>query len=193
VLIPPVTLPPQLWVDMAGSGQTPQETADVAIFDDEHGLPGGGLWTSTYEDGSSPYLRTVLGLNAGFLSTAPRPAWRLTPREAKVYVAEDGNALLDLAALAPGAGTGVWSQVEVFAEAVHMTAAGARAFLRTPVPEEPNFKERIAVLIRLRRDGEINPFDLWEAERTIWFRWCFEGVERVADVDVPLIEPAAVG
>jgi hypothetical protein len=176
---------------MAGSGQTPQQTADVTIFDDEHGLPAGGLWTSTYEDGSSPYLRRVLGLNARFLATAPRPAWRLTPREAKVYVAEDGNALLDLAVLAPQPGP-VWSQVEAFAEAVHMTAAGARAFLRTPAPEEPNFKERIAVLVRLRRDAETNPFDLWEAERTIWFRWCFEGVERVADVDVPLIGPTAV-
>ncbi len=190
MLVPRITLPDQLWVDFAGSGQTPEQTIEVEVYDDEQGHPAGGLWTSTHDEGTSPHVRTMLALVDGFLPVVSRPAWVLTPQEAVVYEVEDRSAQLDLAAMAPG--TPIWPQMKRIVDGVHMTADGARAFLRTPASKDPRYSRHVRVLGALSGKGT-HPLDLWESERTIWFRWCFSDAKRVGDVAVPLFPGELVG
>ncbi len=189
MLVPRVTLPDQLWVDIAGSGQTPEQTIEVEVHDDERGHPAGGLWTSTHEDGTSPNVRTMLALVDGFLPVVRRPAWLLTPEEAIVYEIEDRSAQLDLAAMAPG--KPIWPQMTRIVDGVHMTAQGALAFLRTPGSKDPRLSRHLRVLTELQAAQGTHPLDLWESERTIWFRWCFSDAKKVADVTVPLFPEEA--
>jgi hypothetical protein len=177
-----IALPQQLWIDQAGSGQTPKETAEIPVFDDSNGLPAGGLWTSTYSEGSSEYIRRILHVMEGFMPLEPRPAWLLTPQMAVVYEVEDQSADDDLTALASG--SPFWPQMAGHLDAVHMTRDGALAFARTPTRDDL-FGKRMEAVTRHVREGR-GPLDFWEAERTIWFRWCFSEARHIEDIEVPL-------
>ncbi len=183
-----LVLPEQLWIDVSGSGQTPAETAEVPVFDDENGLPAGGLWTSSYSDGSSEYVRRMLLVLDGFMALAPRRAWLLTPEPATVFEVDDTGAESELRAIAPGAP--FWPQLAGRFDAVHMTAKGALAFPSTPAPGDIPPEGGAAKLAKMH--AARGPLDFWEAERTIWFRWLFSSARRIEDVAFPLLSPHIV-
>lgn len=176
-------LPRQLWIDINGSGQTPQETVEIPVSDDLNSLPMGGLWTSTYSLGSSEYVRRMLLVLDDFIPLDARPAWLLTPEVANVLEVVDRSGEDEFAAIAPEAP--YWPRVADHFDAVHMTAEGALVFPCTPAPGDLPQPGLITALAK--RNLERGPLDFWEAERTIWFRWRFSDARRIRDIHFPLL------
>jgi len=87
--------------------------------------------------------------------------------------------------MAPG--SPIWARVAEQVDAVHMTAAGANAFWRTPTAADPRRGPRLRALANLTSAGLGSPLDMWEAESTVWFRWRFTAAAPAGHVDVPLI------
>lgn len=178
-----IALPEQLWIDIDGSGQTPQETVEIPVFDDPKSLPMGGLWTSTFSEGSSEYVRRILLVLDGFIPLEARAAWLLTPEVANVLEVVDRSGEDKLAAIAPD--PPCWPRVAEHVDAVHMTAEGALAFPCTPAPGD--LPQAGLVSAFAKRIAGRGPLDFWEAERTIWFRWRFSKARRIGDIAFPLL------
>jgi hypothetical protein len=184
-----LTLGPQLWVDWDGSRAEPDADAVRAVEDDPLGRPGGGLWTSSFVDGSSAYverMREVFPPELG--EWHERAAWVLEPRPAHLLVVEDRSAEADFLLLANGPGApSTWPKVAAGFDGVHMSTQGALSFWRRPAPSEPRWLERMGVMEVLMKLGYGTPLDWWEAESTIWFDWRFSVRRRIADIAVPAI------
>lgn len=188
-LVETVTLPPQLWVDWHGSGQAP--AVNHAPGTDRLGRPRGGLWTSPLDhDGSSAYTRrqaAVLGpLDAPHHQ---RDAWALTPEPALVLVVDDRMGEADVTTLGADDGVdhpgGFWGRVANHCDAVHMTADGARAFWRMPLPDDPHGDTRLRVMHTLEQGGFGCPLDWWEDESVFWTRWRFAAAEHIGTIELP--------
>jgi hypothetical protein len=178
-----IALPEQLWIDVNGSGQTPQETVEIPVLDDPNKLPMGGLWTSTYSEGSSEYVRRILLVLDGFIPLEARAAWLLTPEVANVLEVVDRSSEDEFAGLAPEAP--YWPRVAEHLDAVHMTAAGALAFPCTPAPGD--LPQAGLITAFAKRIAGRGPLDFWEAERTIWFRWRFSQARHIGDIQFPML------
>lgn len=177
-------LKPQLWIDWAGTGRPPQIAKPIG--DDHRHRPTGGLWTSSYEGGSSAFVERMRLL----LTRQPivkRPAWILEPKEADIWEIRDRLAELDLMAFAPG--FPVWSQIAEKFDGVHMTEEGARAFWHTPLPDDPMRPIRLQALVAATEAELGSPLDMWETESTWWVRWCFKTCKRIGLIDVPQLPP----
>jgi hypothetical protein len=185
-----VTLGPQLWVDWFGAEREPGPEKVSPIEDDPLGRPQGGIWTSTHVEGSSAYVERMRAvLPPELCGWHHRAAWVLQPEAVDLFVIEDRLAEADFMLETPGP-TGsdrVWHQMALRFAAAHMTASGALSFWRQPAPSEPRWLERTGALQTLKVLGCGTPLDWWEAESTIWFRWCFSVKERIEDIAVPLI------
>jgi hypothetical protein len=185
-----LTLGPQLWVDWFGTGQEPCSGLVPAVEDDPLGRPAGGLWTSTYVDGSSAYVERMRAVLPPELSGwHDRAAWVLEPRSAGLFVIEDRSAEADFVLLAPNVPGErcAWPQIATRFDGAHMTGQGALCFWRRPAPSEPGWLERMGVLEVLMELGYGTPLDWWEAESTIWFDWRFSARRRIADIAVPTV------
>lgn len=183
-------LGPQLWVDWFGTEREPGPEIVSPVEDDPLGRPDGGLWTSTLIDGSSAYVERMRAALPPELSEwHDRAAWALEPVPVELFVIEDRIAEADLMLFAPDIfGDGrVWREMASRFAGAHMTAHGALAFWRQPVPSEPRWLERLGVLQVMKENGLGTPFDWWEAESTSWFGWHFCAKERIADLAVPEI------
>ncbi|HEX6152996.1 MAG TPA: hypothetical protein VFZ19_05675 [Solirubrobacterales bacterium] len=186
----PLALGPQLWVDWFGAGLEPGPETVSPVEDDPLGRPNGGIWTSTFVDGSSAYVERMRAvLPPGLCEWHDRAAWVLEPESAELFVIEDRLAEADFLLDAPGlfGDRGVWRQMASRFAGAHMTAIGALSFWRQPAPSEPRWLERMGALQVLKEAGYGTPLDWWEAESTIWFGWRFSAKEKIADVAVPRI------
>jgi hypothetical protein len=183
-------LAPQLWVDWFGSDSEPGPEVVMPLEDDPLGRPQGGLWTSTFIDGSSPYVERMRSvLPPELCEWRRRAAWVLEPRPVELFVIEDRLAEADFVLEAPGllSDGRVWRQMADRFAGAHMTTSGALSFWRQPAPGEPRWLERMGALQVLKEMGFGTPLDWWEAESTIWFGWHFSRKERLADIAVPTI------
>lgn len=183
-------LGPQLWVDWFGTDPEPGPEIIVPVEDDPLGRPNGGIWTSTFLDGTSAYVERMRAvLPPELCEWHHRSAWVLEPEAAGLFVIEDRLAEADLVLDAPDlfGDRRVWPLIASRFAGAHMTANGARSFWRQPAPSEPRWLERMGALQVLKEMGLGTPLDWWEAESTIWFEWRFSAMERIADVAVPEI------
>jgi hypothetical protein len=83
-------LEPQLWVDWFGTDAEPGPEIVLPVEDDPLGRPDGGIWTSTFSNGSSAYverMRAVLPLE--LCEWHQRSAWVLEPESVELFVIED--------------------------------------------------------------------------------------------------------
>ena len=162
-------LGPQLWVDWFGSGVEPGPDATAVVEDDPLGRPDGGLWTSTFVDGSSAYVERMRRvLPPDLCEWHVRAAWVLEPDAADLFVIESRLAEADFMLDAPVliGNHRVWRRMADRFSGAHMTAAGALSFWRQPAPSEPRWLERMGALLALKEMGYGTPLDWWEAEST---------------------------
>lgn len=188
-IAPLATLPPQLWVDYHGTGE-PTERRMRPPRDDDHRRPRQGMWTSTYrpETHDSAWIATIRAQVSGGIRM-PRPAWLLTPTEARVWEIDDAMAQLDLRIISDDAAGGpLWPQVARVADVAHMTEQGARAYLHLPQRDDGRTalsRARLAAAAAITEHGSGMPLDWWYSESSYWMRWRFSAVERIDDVLIP--------
>jgi hypothetical protein len=169
-----VTHPPQLWVG-CHDDQPPDEsrvnTIDYRQPDTPWVKPTGGFWTSTYDERTgSGWIQWCLAEQFGCERDETwSNLWRLQPAAgARIYTIDDYGDLAELVERFPHSSEYPWARVyprwpEVAEhyDAVHLTASGE---------------------VRTRWDTPEMPLSLygWDCESTLWLRWAFESVERIA-------------
>lgn len=139
-------LGPQLF-----GGTKPDKQKMHAIGNWTHWKPYGGLWTSSYHEGSSGWVEWAQGEN--FKSY--RHAWLLRPVEARIFELDGRNALTELI----------------------QRYSLRDSFMREPMVDWQALARDYDALwlpdTHLRMESMlVYSFD---CESTIWFRWCFQG------------------
>jgi len=148
--VPLVTLPPQLIV-LRGH-ERPQAEKIEPISSNGHAIPLGGLWTSTFRNGSSAWSE---GAGHG------ESAYLLSPKPSSVY-SIDGIADLDglVVQYARDDGTIDWERLAQDYDAVSLTEDGLDACSQ-----------------HSQSDMHSLSFSTWDCESTLWFRWRFSSCE----------------
>lgn len=150
-------LPTQLFV-----GDEPTEDKVLRIKNKMHIKPTGGIWTSTFRKRGcgSDWIRWMY--QESYFHKGHTTMWILTPKDVNVYTIdtyEDYLYLFERYGIRNNIWRLDWEKVAKDYDAVHVTYHGQ-------------------TVTRLSRGHDDIDLYGWDVESTIWFRWCFEKVEK---------------
>lgn len=151
----------QSWTCSPGSGPPSAKAWRPIAQDNVRNKPRGGLWTSTWDDAGSDWLREAGPANMDLLGPAPE-VWLLTPEPAANVLTIDG---LDELVTIFDHGYGI----DVFGGRVINFQLLAQDYDAVHLTEKGQWATRLSW-----------PDDLygWDCECTLWLRWRFTDVQR---------------